>query len=147
MLSAIHVVAKSMLKSVRTGRNRRYPDFLNQRRNQCWTAISIVVIVVLATLGFAHLINNGVKNKTTYSGYVTLTRFRTAVIFHVQSIWVHIRILRMRFIAFIVYFFLLVWFPAVYFKLNFVDLFPEICCFGFSQNQKRIRSSYITSIA
>jgi hypothetical protein len=70
MLPVIQVVADSMFNSVRTGRNRRYPDFLSLRQNQCWAAISIVVIVVLASLGFAHLIANGMKNKTSYSGYV-----------------------------------------------------------------------------
>ena len=68
MLAVIQVVVNNMFNSVRTGRNRRYPDFLSQRQNQCWAAILIVLIIVLASLGFAHLITNGIANKTTYSG-------------------------------------------------------------------------------
>lgn len=80
MLPVIQVVADSMFNSVRTGRNRRYPDFLSLRQNQCWAAISIVVIVVLASLGFAHLIANGMKNKTSYSGYVMSKNICSSII-------------------------------------------------------------------
>ena len=73
----------------RTRRNRRYPDFLRQRRNQTCLVMSTVFIVVLATLGFAHLITNGVRNKASYSGYVTeaLYRFHCHIllIFRTQS--------------------------------------------------------------